>query len=78
MQLGMIGAGRMGGNMVLRLMKAGHECVVYARHPQAVQELVDHMNKGWAYVNVHIFQDYGQGRRFCCPGGVRGVIWPDN
>src|SRR5438477_99348 len=29
MQLGMIGLGRMGANMVLRLMKAGHECVVY-------------------------------------------------
>jgi len=46
MQLGMIGLGRMGGNMVLRLMKAGHECVVYARHPQALQELVDKGAKG--------------------------------
>jgi len=36
----------MGGNMVLRLMKAGHECVVYARHPQALQELVDKGAKG--------------------------------
>jgi hypothetical protein len=48
---------------------------------QPLQELVDHMNKGWAYVNVHIFQDYGQGRRYCCPSGVRGIIlpgeWPD-
>ena len=29
MQLGMIGLGRMGANMVRRLMKAGHECVVH-------------------------------------------------
>src|SRR5262249_13463163 len=40
MQLGMIGLGRMGANMVLRIMRAGHECVVYDVHPDAVQELV--------------------------------------
>ncbi len=39
MQLGMIGLGRMGANMVLRLMRAGHECVVYDVAPQAVQAL---------------------------------------
>lgn len=46
MQLGMIGAGRMGGNMVLRLMRAGHECVVYARHEESIQESVQHGAKG--------------------------------
>src|SRR5438128_12107863 len=40
MQLGMIGLGRMGANMVRRLVKAGHQCVVYARSPHAVKELV--------------------------------------
>ena len=40
MQLGMIGLGRMGGNMVKRLLAAGHECVVYDVHPEAVQALV--------------------------------------
>ncbi len=40
MQLGMIGLGRMGSYMVQRLMKAGHECVVYDTHPQAMQDLV--------------------------------------
>ncbi len=40
MQLGMIGLGRMGANMVVRLMRAGHECVVYDVSPQAVQGLV--------------------------------------
>jgi 6-phosphogluconate dehydrogenase len=39
MQLGMIGLGRMGGNMVRRLMKAGHQCVVYDVHPPAVKAL---------------------------------------
>jgi 6-phosphogluconate dehydrogenase len=40
MQLGMIGLGRMGANMVRRLIRTGHECVVYDRAPGAVQELV--------------------------------------
>ena len=39
MQLGMIGLGRMGANMVRRLMKAGHECVVYDVSPATVQGL---------------------------------------
>jgi 6-phosphogluconate dehydrogenase len=39
MQLGMIGLGRMGANMVRRLLKAGHQCVVYNRSPQPVTEL---------------------------------------
>jgi 6-phosphogluconate dehydrogenase len=40
MQLGMIGLGRMGANMVLRLLKGGHRCVVFDRSPKAVNELV--------------------------------------
>ena len=39
MQLGMIGLGRMGANMVLRLMRAKHSCVVYDRSPDAVKKL---------------------------------------
>ena len=39
MQLGMIGLGRMGGNMVRRLLRGGHECVVYDAQPVAVAEL---------------------------------------
>ncbi len=39
MQLGMIGLGRMGANMVQRLMRAGHDCVVYDTDPKAVAEL---------------------------------------
>lgn len=40
MQLGMIGLGRMGGNIVRRLMRAGHSCVVYDRDAKAVAALV--------------------------------------
>jgi 6-phosphogluconate dehydrogenase len=39
MQLGMIGLGRMGSNMVLRLMAKGQECVVYDVHPEAAAPL---------------------------------------
>jgi len=40
MQLGMIGLGRMGANMVRRLLEADHECVVFDVSPKAVEELV--------------------------------------
>ena len=40
MQLGMIGLGRMGANMVRRLMRARHQCVVYDRNREAVDGLV--------------------------------------
>jgi 6-phosphogluconate dehydrogenase len=40
MQLGMIGLGRMGANMVRRLMKDGHQCVVFDMFPKAVEALV--------------------------------------
>ena len=38
MQLGMVGLGRMGGNMVLRLLRAGHDCVAYDRDAKRTQE----------------------------------------
>jgi 6-phosphogluconate dehydrogenase len=40
MQLGMIGLGRMGANMVRRLIKGGHDCVVYDRSEKMVKELI--------------------------------------
>jgi len=40
MQLGMVGLGRMGANMVRRLIKGGHQCVVFDLSPKAVQEMV--------------------------------------
>jgi len=39
MQIGMIGLGRMGGNMVRRLLTGGHQCVIFDRSPKAVDDL---------------------------------------
>jgi 6-phosphogluconate dehydrogenase len=39
-QLGMVGLGRMGSNMVRRLIKGGVQCVVFNRSPQKVKDLV--------------------------------------
>ena len=41
MQMGMIGLGRMGANMVRRLLKGGHQCVVFDTSPKMVTELTD-------------------------------------
>ncbi|HWY31153.1 MAG TPA: decarboxylating 6-phosphogluconate dehydrogenase, partial [Candidatus Acidoferrum sp.] len=46
MQLGMIGLGRMGSNMVRRLIKNGHTCVVYDRSQDAVKQLVKEQATG--------------------------------
>jgi 6-phosphogluconate dehydrogenase len=46
MQLGMVGLGRMGSNMVRRLMKGGHQCVVFDRSAKAVQDLVQEKATG--------------------------------
>src|SRR5580658_2731160 len=48
MQLGMIGLGRMGANMVRRLLKNGHNCVVFDMSPKAVNELVQEKAVGAA------------------------------
>jgi 6-phosphogluconate dehydrogenase len=48
MQLGMIGLGRMGANMVRRLINKGHNCVVFDRSPQVVGELVKEKATGAA------------------------------
>ena len=46
MQLGMIGLGRMGANMVRRLLRAGHEGVVFDMSPKAVEELAQEKATG--------------------------------
>jgi len=48
MQIGMIGLGRMGANMVQRLLRAGHECVVFDVLPAAAQDLERHGAMGAA------------------------------
>jgi 6-phosphogluconate dehydrogenase len=50
MQIGMIGLGRMGANMVRRLLKGGHECVVFDRSATAVEELVKEHATGAASI----------------------------
>src|SRR5215211_1454851 len=54
MQIGMIGLGRMGANMVRRLLRGGHECVVNDRNPEAVQALVADGATGDAALNAFI------------------------
>ena len=59
MQLGMIGLGRMGANMVRRLIRNGHECVVFDMSAKAVQELAKEKAIG-----ASSLQDFvGQARR---------------
>src|SRR2546425_1862620 len=48
MQLGMVGLGRMGANMVRRLIRNGHKCVVFDRSPKAVSQLVEEKAVGAA------------------------------
>ena len=48
MQLGMVGLGRMGANMVRRLIRNGHKCVVFDRSPKVVSELVEEKAAGAA------------------------------
>ncbi|MGI8856924.1 MAG: phosphogluconate dehydrogenase (NAD(+)-dependent, decarboxylating) [Thermomicrobiales bacterium] len=53
MELGMVGLGRMGGNMVRRLMRGGHTCVGFARNPKTRQEYVkDGMVEGTSLEDV--------------------------
>jgi 6-phosphogluconate dehydrogenase len=51
MQLGMVGLGRMGGNMVRRLVRNGHRCVVFNRTPAAVKALVGERVTGTTDLN---------------------------
>jgi 6-phosphogluconate dehydrogenase len=54
MQLGMIGLGRMGANMVLRLLRGGHSCVVYDRSPEAVAKLAQQGATGAASLDEFV------------------------
>src|SRR5262249_47761688 len=54
MQLGMIGLGRMGGNMVRRLLRGGHTCVVYDRSAEPVKALAAEGANGSATVEALI------------------------
>jgi 6-phosphogluconate dehydrogenase len=56
MEIGMIGLGRMGGNIVRRLTSNGHQCVVFDRNPKAVQALVGEHIVGSADLNKLVEQ----------------------
>jgi len=56
MQIGMIGLGRMGGNIVRRLTRNGHQCVVFDRNSEAIQALVDEDVVGSADLNTLVEQ----------------------
>ncbi|HET9767185.1 MAG TPA: decarboxylating 6-phosphogluconate dehydrogenase [Thermoanaerobaculia bacterium] len=74
MQLGMIGLGRMGANMVRRLMAGGHDCVVYDRAPAAVQALADEGATGSASLAELVAQLEAPRAIFIMvPAGVVGV-----
>ncbi|MEO9163462.1 MAG: NAD(P)-binding domain-containing protein [Casimicrobiaceae bacterium] len=59
MQIGMIGLGRMGSNMVRRLTKGGHACVVYDVHAQAVKDASQHGVVG--ATSYGLMAAYGEG-----------------
>ena len=54
MQLGMVGLGRMGANLVRRLMSDGHECVVFDVNPEAVKALEQEGATGSASLDAFI------------------------
>ncbi len=54
MQLGMIGLGRMGANMVSRLLRGGHQCVVFDMNPTAVQTLANEGAVGTASLDEFV------------------------
>jgi 6-phosphogluconate dehydrogenase len=80
MQLGMIGLGRMGGNMVRRLIKDGHQCVVYDRSADTVKQLAKEKATGASSL-ADFVKKLNQPRGLVDgPGGGRGLkprlIWP--
>jgi 6-phosphogluconate dehydrogenase len=75
MQLGMIGLGRMGANIVRRLMRDGHECVVYDVGPEAVAELEGEGATGAASVDEFLSKlDRPRVAWVMIPAGITGRV----
>ena len=74
MQLGMIGLGRMGGNIVRRLMKNGHTAVVYDKDAKAVAGLAAEGASGASSLEDFVakLDKPRTASRICC----RASIWP--
>ena len=67
MQLGMIGLGRMGANMVRRLIKAGHQCVVFDMSPRRSTDLAREKAVGASSL-ADLVQQTGQAARGLADG----------
>src|SRR6184192_797427 len=75
MQLGMIGLGRMGANIVRRLMRDGHECVVYDVGPEAVAELESEGAVGTASLDEFVAKlDRPRVAWVMIPAGITGRV----
>lgn len=75
MQLGMIGLGRMGANLVRRLTKAGHTCVIYDRNSAAVKELTGQDVQGAASLDEFIAKlSKPRAAWVMVPAGVAGEV----
>src|SRR5215475_288266 len=89
MQLAMIGLGRMGANMVRRLIKDGHQCVVFDMSPKAVvdktiADLVPHLESGDILIdggNSYYVDDIRRAQELAPKGinyvdvGTSGGVW---
>ncbi len=75
MQLGMVGLGRMGANIVRRLMRNGHECVVFDVNPESVKQLEDEGATGGATMEEFVSKlEKPRAVWVMIPAGITGKI----
>src|SRR5215210_7785109 len=75
MQLGMVGLGRMGANIVRRLMRDGHKCVVYDANPESVKQLEDEGATGGASLEEFVSKlDKPRAIWVMIPAGITGPV----
>ena len=75
MQLGMVGLGRMGANIVRRLMRNGHECVVFDVNPESVKQLEDEGATGGASLEEFVSKlEKPRAVWVMIPAGITGRI----
>ena len=75
MQLGMVGLGRMGANIVRRLMRSGHECVVFDVNPESIKQLEDEGATGGATLEEFVSKlEKPRAVWVMIPAGITGRI----